>query len=295
DQIRIETIKPLKTTINNNVKFDEDKRYIVANINNTRAVFDKIKGVFSSICCDNKEYFVAPMQYNIWRAPTDNDNGIKEQWLRAGYNRAFTKMYSCKIIDSCIVVKFSMVSNANRPIMDIVAEYSFDEDGRLHGNIKCIRNKEMVFLPRFGIRLFLDYHMENATYTGYGAGESYIDKCQNSYFGKFSATADEMFTDYIIPQENGARYGVEKLLITGEKKSMSFLAEKPYSFNLSHYTQEELFKKGHNFELNKSNYTILCFDYFNSGIGSGSCCTTLDSKYQLDDETFEFNFYLKVK
>ncbi|MEG2582939.1 MAG: hypothetical protein RSA27_00315 [Oscillospiraceae bacterium] len=235
------------------------------------------------------------MQYNIWRAPTDNDNGIKEQWLRAGYNRAFTKMYSCKIIDSCIVVKFSMVSNANRPIMDIVAEYSFDEDGRLHGNIKCIRNKEMVFLPRFGIRLFLDYHMENATYTGYGAGESYIDKCQNSYFGKFSATADEMFTDYIIPQENGARYGVEKLLITGEKKSMSFLAEKPYSFNLSHYTQEELFKKGHNFELNKSNYTILCFDYFNSGIGSGSCCTTLDSKYQLDDETFEFNFYLKVK
>ena len=56
-----------------------------------------------------------------------------------------------------------------------------------------------------------------------------------------------------------------------------------FSFNASHYTQEELTEKQHNFELCPSDYTVLCIDERQSGIGSNSCGPMLLPKYRLGD------------
>ena len=62
----------------------------------------------------------------------------------------------------------------------------------------------------------------------------------------------------------------------------------PFSFNVSHYTQEELTQKAHNYELNKCGSTVLCLDYRHNGIGSESCGPVLQKKYKLIDETISF-------
>ena len=54
-----------------------------------------------------------------------------------------------------------------------------------------------------------------------------------------------------------------------------------FSFNASHYTQEELTTKMHNFELEKSGYTVLCIDERQSGIGSNSCGPLPAEEYRL--------------
>ena len=62
-----------------------------------------------------------------------------------------------------------------------------------------------------------------------------------------------------------------------------------FSFNASHYTQEELTTKGHSFELEECGSTVLCLDYRQNGIGSASCGTDLMDQYRLLDETIDFS------
>ena len=66
-------------------------------------------------------------------------------------------------------------------------------------------------------------------------------------------------------------------------------ADKPFSFNASQYTQEELTEKTHNFELMPCDGTVLCIDYAQAGIGSNSCGPALLSQYQVPKQPFDFS------
>ena len=68
-----------------------------------------------------------------------------------------------------------------------------------------------------------------------------------------------------------------------------------FSFQISEYTQEELTRKAHNYELERSPHTVLCLDYAQSGIGSNSCGPQLAKPMRFDEETFTFRFDLVVE
>lgn len=70
------------------------------------------------------------------------------------------------------------------------------------------------------------------------------------------------------------------------------VAPKTFSFNVSYYTQEELTRKKHNFELEKSGSTVVCLDYAQNGIGSNSCGPELRKEYWLNEERFVFEMKL---
>ena len=69
-------------------------------------------------------------------------------------------------------------------------------------------------------------------------------------------------------------------------------AEKAFSFNASYYTQEELEKKTHNYELIESDSVVFCVDYALNGIGSNSCGPVVLEQYRFDDVLFRFQFTL---
>ena len=67
---------------------------------------------------------------------------------------------------------------------------------------------------------------------------------------------------------------------------------KCFSFNASYYTQEELEKKTHNYELTESDSVVFCVDYALNGIGSNSCGPVVLDQYRFDDVLFRFQFTL---
>ena len=75
---------------------------------------------------------------------------------------------------------------------------------------------------------------------------------------------------------------------------MEITSCQPFSFQVSHYTQEELREKKHNFELEESPYTILCADYKMSGIGSGSCGWAPVEEYRFEEETFSYEITFRM-
>ncbi len=97
-----------------------------------------------------------------------------------------------------------------------------------------------------------------------------------------------MHEDYIRPQENGSHYDCDYVVAKSNDVSLMAAGKETFSFNASEYTQEELTAKEHNYELEKSPYTVLCVDYRQSGIGSESCGPDQLKKYCLDEEEMDF-------
>jgi beta-galactosidase len=160
----------------------------------------------------------------------------------------------------------------------------------------CVKNEIMPFLPRFGLRLHLPEHFSNLEYFGYGPYESYVDKRRSSYLGKFASDVKSQHEDYIKPQENGSHWGCKYVnLASNFGNAMRITSGKPFCFNASPYTQEELTLKAHNFELEECGHTVLCVDYAQSGIGSNSCGPELLEEYRFNAREFTAEFIFEFK
>lgn len=272
----------------------EEERTVIIKGGTFRYVYNKLTGTFDSMVKNQISYLEKPMEYNIFRAPADNDRNIKIKWREAGYDRHTVRVYSTETENSDTVIISSVLAIAaiqREHILDIKIKWSIDKNGGIEVKLEGIRNTLMPYLPRFGLRMFLPKVFDRAEYFGYGPYESYIDKHRGTYLGRFDQNVSKMYEDYIRPQENSSHYGCHYLQLKDENNnSLQVTGNEDFSFNVSEYTQEELTKKGHNFELEKSGYTVLCLDYKNSGIGSNSCGPELIKKYRLDEEKIAFNW-----
>ena len=71
------------------------------------------------------------------------------------------------------------------------------------------------------------------------------------------------------------------MTVRGEKAALTFADPDGFSFSASEYTQEELAAKRHNFELEKSGFTVICADFAMAGVGSAACGPALADKYRI--------------
>ena len=263
--------------------------------------FDMLHGSFTSLKRGREELLTKPSEINIWRAPMDNDWPMRRRWQDAGYNLVTTKVYECNAKTdkrgATIQAKIGLVPYGFERIIDANMDISIGCDGAINIRIEAIKcNKELPFLPRFGLRFFLKNELENVTYYANGPMESYVDKHMASTKRRFNDLVRDMHEDYIRPQENGSHIGGEYVILSeGETRKLAVIKKNsPFTFNLSHYSQEELEKKAHNYELIESGSTILCLDYMQSGCGSAICGPPLAEKWQLNMEKFTFEIQLII-
>ena len=256
--------------------------------------FSKLRGLFDGMTFGDRDLLSAPMDYNIWRAPADNDQGIRVEWEKAGYACPQTRATgtTAEAIGGAVVITAAVTLAAvyRQWIVRIGAKFTVDGSGGVTIEMAVQKNGDMPFLPRFGLRLFLPRDCARARYYGYGPTESYIDKHCGTRLGLFQTTAAQNHEDYIKPQENGSHFGCDFVVVEdGAGAGLCVQAETPFSMNLSPYTQEELTEKEHNFELAESGHTVLCADYGQSGLGSNSCGPALLEKYRLNETSFRFS------
>ena len=272
----------------------EDERKIIITGADFRYIYNKVTATFDSLVKNQVSYLDKPMEYNIFRAPTDNDRNIKRDWQDAGYDRHTVRVYRNEVTAGDTVEISSVLSIGaiqREHFLDLEVKWIVDKKGGIQVKLSGNRNMVMPYLPRFGLRMFLPKSFAQAEYFGYGPYESYIDKHRCTYQGKFKQDVSAMYEDYIRPQENSSHYGCHFLKVNdGDNNFLCVTGEEDFSFNASEYTQEELTMKGHNYELEKSGHTVLCLDYKNSGIGSNSCGPELIKKYRLDEEKIAFNW-----
>lgn len=285
-----------KTVVDSELQVNENDTQIHIKGREFAYTIDKRTALFTEMKFAGREYLNHPMELNIWRAPTDNDMYIKSEWKKAHYDKAYTRAYTTEVVQGKHGVKItshaSVVAETVQKILDVTITWKIEVAGKIDADIAVTKDDEFPDLPRFGVRMFLDKKLSAVRYFGMGPLESYCDKHQAASHGLYRADVGDLHEDYIRPQENGSHYDCEYVELNNSRYGIVASAEKAFSFNASYYTQEELEKKTHNYELIESDSVVFCVDYALNGIGSNSCGPVVLDQYRFDDVLFRFQFTL---
>ena len=285
-----------KTVVDSELQVNENDTQIHIKGREFAYTIDKRTALFTEMKFAGREYLNHPMKLNIWRAPTDNDMYIKSEWKKAHYDKAYTRACTTEVVQGKHGVKItshaSVVAETVQKILDVTITWKIEAAGKIDADIAVTKDDEFPDLPRFGVRMFLDKKISAVRYFGMGPQESYCDKHQAASHGLYRADVGDLHEDYIRPQENGSHYDCEYVELNNSRYGIVVSAENAFSFNASYYTQEELEKKTHNYELIESDSVVFCVDYALNGIGSNSCGPVVLEQYRFDDVLFWFQFTL---
>ncbi len=275
---------------------EENHLYLTISSKDFTYRYDKFTGMFDKLTFHGIELLDRPMDLNVWRAPTDNDRKVKYRWLAAHYDKSVTRAYRTHFVEADSEVRIhtdlSVSALAVQRFLNIEIDWTVSIDGTITASLIAKRNLEFPRMPRFGFRLFLPKELEQVQYFALGPMENYVDKRNAAVHGLFETTVSDLHEDYIRPQENGSHGDCDFITLESDALRITAVNPIPFSFNVSHYSQEELTEKAHSHELEESGLTILCVDFAQNGIGSESCGPELLKKYRLDDEIINLSVRL---
>ncbi len=226
---------------------------------------------------------------NLWRAPTDNDNGrgtdAKEPdaaaWRRLGLDRLLVRTQSVgQDGDDWVVRQRIGVAAADRSV-DVIFRWSSDgerlqlqtqlePDGRWPGS-----------WPRIGLDFVLPGELNRVHWEGRGPGQAYPDTGQSQRSGSFDSTVAGLQVDYVRPQENGSRRARTVRLSDQSGTSGLRISGAEFGFAARPWSQGVLTAAEHTPDLVPDGSTHLTVDHRQHGVGTAACGPGVLSGYRL--------------
>ena len=302
---------PLSQETKGKLWIEENRNSIILSGEDFQYTFDKNSSAFKSIKKCQKELLQEPMEFTLWRAPTDNDRYHAPTWYFLKLEQSAVRTIKTQSFNEngkiTINTEFVMAASATYPHLYGETCWTVYSDGRINLSIHCKVGEAIAFdekssgcwryignnipyLPRFGLRFQMNKEFENVKYFGMGPVESYRDKNLASFMGVFETTPEKELVDYIKPQECGNHYNtVWSSVDNGSYGVLVESVDSNFEFSAIPYTSHELSNHKHNFELPKTHKTVVSVDYKNSGVGSGSCGPQLKKEARFDETEFDWS------
>ena len=268
--------------LENNAVLTEKGRYVYVKAGQTNFIFDKAKGVITSIEKNGKD--LGGMSISLYRAPTDNDRSIKHCWhnwrlQKAHFEPREIKTYGNKIeaigkISTLVIIpiaecKFVYEFMDNAVKIDVDYKIS-DHYCRYAANSIDLTIKEswVCDVPRIGFEMKEGKEFKDLEFYGYRAG-SYSDLHHFSEKDVIKEKVKDTYYHYVKPQEGSSHYDCSFAEIKSKDCTIRIEGD-GFSFSACPYSTTELASKMHDDEL-VSDGTYINVDYFMEGIGSNSC------------------------
>ncbi|MGK5631712.1 glycoside hydrolase family 2 TIM barrel-domain containing protein [Streptomyces sp. URMC 123] len=243
---------------------------------------------------------VSGPRLDVWRAPTDNDEGAPWQpgprlgplWRALGLDRMRHRLDDVCMEGEALVVRTRVAPAATD--LGLRTTYRWTAtDNRLRLRVHVVPEGDWpCVLPRLGVRLGVCGTLSVAEWYGGGPGEAYPDTRAAARVGRWSLPVDELSTPYVRPQESGARLDVRWLRLRREdgRSGVRVEGDPLFSFTARRWTTEELAAARHTTDLVPGPLIWLHLDHAHQGIGSQSCGPGVLPRYQLPARESEFGF-----
>jgi beta-galactosidase len=264
--------------------------------------FDKRTGVISSLSYNGRRVIVSGPVFNLYRARMDNDRtrerGPAIEWMKAGYDSlqyTLDSFWTEKTGNSEIVVR-SVTDARTRSGFSVrnSMQYIINGNGALRITARMEPGKKDLDIPRLGLKMALDERLEDVEWYGRGPHENYADRKESAAIGRYSRTVTEMVEPYERPQGMANREDVRWVRLTdGEEEGILIVAGGRMSFTALHYTDQDLAKARHLYELKPRKEIILSLDYAQLGIGNASCGPTPLPAYYIPDAPAQLSFTIQ--
>ncbi|MFD3494410.1 glycoside hydrolase family 2 TIM barrel-domain containing protein [Streptomyces sp. NPDC058690] len=253
---------------------------------------------------------VAGPRLELFRAPTDNDEGASEDvdesdagtagvsnaelWHRDGLDRLISRRVSAERTAKALRT-IERVSAANSALSVIVESVWSLEGDELELRVEIEPSSGWLTVwPRIGIRFDLPdgaAPIDGAEWFGLGPLESYPDSLRAARTGRFTSTVRDLSVDYARPQETGHRSQLRQLALTSANTEVLRIVTFPDThgrrpgFTLSRHTPQQIARAGHPFELPDSTTSHLIVDAAQHGLGSRACGPDVWPEFALRPES----------
>ncbi|MCR4940730.1 MAG: DUF4981 domain-containing protein [Treponemataceae bacterium] len=265
----------------------------------TSPVGSDASGLLAAALCEKKRgeleesVFCSPLVPSVFRCPTENDsqktmphdNRIGRSWVETFMDKTSWDSES------------SVISAGGKEIGTCSAKWSLgaDDAGRniLELDAEFVLGDSVAEYPKIGFTTRISSSYDTVRWYGKGGHESYNDRCAGSPLGCYSSSLHDMETPYIVPQENGNRYGVRWLELSGAKTSLRIEADRPFSFSVMHHEASDLWKCFHTNELTdttEQGYYILNLDIAQRGVGTATCGPDTLEQYRIRPGNYKAKF-----
>lgn len=266
--------------------------------------FDLVKGKIIKAIKDNCEIIEEGPQLNFWRAPIDNDMYLVEDYKKKYFMHLWhqvVKSIEYSYNNNSLLFTVNTVNGTTNSAwyFDSVYEYRVFGSGdillNIHGSPSGIVENAPEMLPRIGVNLKINKELTEVMYKGRGPLESYGDSKEAALFGVYKNTVDDLFTNYIKPQENGNRTECSWVSLTNDRgMGLMAIADEKIDFSVSFYDDKTLEGAKHTCELKKNNYITFNIDYKQNGLGTNSCGQWQLNKYRCTFEAFRLKFRIAL-
>ena len=264
--------------------------------------FNLVNGNLMNIVRDGMQVLSKGPRLTLWRAPISNDMEIidklkKVYFLHLEHEVVMNIDYHME--GNILKVEVDTINSTTNSAWHFKTKYVYtvcpsgdiliDVEGTPSGRVDLAPD----MLPRIGVSMHLDKSMEHVRYFGMGPGENYADSKEAAQMGLYANTVDGLFTNYVIPQENGNHMGCKWVSMTNDR-GMGLLAstEGDFNFSASWYEDKDLDDAKHTCDLVKRDYIVFNVDYKQNALGTNSCGQWQLDKYRAKFEDFKLSFRL---
>ena len=287
------------------IKMQETAKTLDITSSDFSVTFDKSSGIIISIKKGGKECLsgegdLKGPALNMYRSPVCND--WRFQWPKAKLNapKITTTLFDAKQTSSTDVrVRVQQKHQFKDGSIDHLVEYIISDGSiQIQNKVTPTGFNQLKTLPRVGLKMALAGNMEQVNWYGRGPHENYPDRKASAFLGQYQSTVTEMFTPYLVPQENGARGDVRWVTLSAKEKGLPKIqvqSSTPFSFSALHVDAANLDAAIRNIFVKMRSDTILCIDHGMSGLGNASCGPYTLEKYRVKVTSYEFNFTISVR
>lgn len=294
--------KPIFQAGNYPVKLIETNNAYVVKGESFEATFSKQEGTISAYTLNGEPLISKGLELNVFRAPTDNDKQVDEEWQRKGLNTMALEAgnWNVRQENNKVILQ---IKNTYRGKMGFdfstEIEYTVAGDGSILVNSTIIPAVNGEIIPRVGYRMELPEGFERMRWFGRGPFENYVDRKDAAFVGFYDDLVSNQWIDYIKAQEMGNHEDVRWISVTNpEGIGFVFVAGDVMSASALHVRAQDMGevndirKVRHPYEVKQRKETILCLDAKHRPLGNASCGPGPMLKYELLSQPTVFSFIM---
>ena len=283
---------------------EESEEFVTVKQDDFTIKFEKASGLMVDVKKGPISFIERPLLPDFWRVPTDNDYGNK-MVKNLGIWKDVSKGMELLSLDKYTTPRQTAIINAKYLLTEVSAQlyltYEIGINGQVLINYQLITapNKRIPEIPRIGLSVGLDQQFNNVKWYGRGPHENYIDRKQSAKVGIYESAVDQLYFQYIRPQEGGYRTDIRWFQM--ENIDGDGLIVKGYptiAFSAMHYEKDDFSntekkQRMHTIDLKKRDYLVVNMDYEQMGVGGdNSWGAQVHGAYRLFPQ--EYNYQLRL-
>jgi beta-galactosidase len=252
---------------------------------------------------DGTERLAGPLLPNVWRVPTDNDEGggkasFAHRWRQAGLDRLQFIAQAPgveQLPDGSVRVTTESRASGTAAALDLQTGYVVSPDGTVAVTGRFAADGAFPPLPRVGFQVQLPGSFDTVEWYGRGPHESYSDRKEGARIGRYSARVADLHFPHVMAQENGNHVDTRWVRVANAAgEGLMVTATNRFDFAVHDYTDAALLASKTSQVIERDGRVTLKIDLAQMGLGGDdSWSPRVHPQFRLTDPEYKFAFELR--